>query len=556
MTLEIQPQHLAFGDMIRGRLFRIPSYQRAYSWQSRQRRDLFEDIQRTWEAGNDRHHFMATIVGLRRGRLTINTYEHQVIDIVDGQQRLTTLILLLKSIAKALDRGDEAGERLGRDLDETLVKPDEASLLLLQANHDSSNYFADYLRNGTSPHPSVASTLADRELLQAIRDCEGFVSRWQQSASLIDLLALMRNRLTFIFHEIGDEAVVYSVFEVLNSRGLDVSYVDRLKSLLMGIVFESKGGNSTELIEEVHGLWSAIYRCIGLQQGMSTEALRFAATLRNSSQPSRALSESQSVDVLFGQSKDGPLQVIRTSKWLLDVTQAVDDLASDIRRSAVTDIVQARLLATAVLLRSELSDSERQKLLREWENITFRLFGLRRLDARWAVGDYVRLAWETVAGQASVDNVIQGLRQLSQYHTIENAVNSVMSQPWYPHWSDDVRYFLFRYEEHLAKQAGQAFNNEQWNYIWKESAADSIDHILPQSSAELDHIHRIGNLVMIPSWLNSQLGAKSPAEKAEAYMKTGLLHVQEVVPYLQNWDPEAIEKREQELLQWATEEWS
>ena len=144
--IEIQPQHVTLDELLYGRLFRIPQYQRTYSWRLKQRQDLFEDIQHTWALGEDRTHFMATIVGLRREKRTIMTKEHQVLEVVDGQQRITTLILLLKAIAKALDRSNPDEERIGRELDETLVKPDKASLLLLQTNHDTSHYFADYLR--------------------------------------------------------------------------------------------------------------------------------------------------------------------------------------------------------------------------------------------------------------------------------------------------------------------------------------------------------------------------------------------------------------------------
>ena len=84
MVLQIQPQFITFGSMIQGRLLRIPSYQRAYSWQGRQRADLFGDIERTWEAGSS-DHFMATVVGLRRETIEILTHEYQTIDIVDGQ---------------------------------------------------------------------------------------------------------------------------------------------------------------------------------------------------------------------------------------------------------------------------------------------------------------------------------------------------------------------------------------------------------------------------------------------------------------------------------------
>src|SRR4030042_1574967 len=115
--IDIQPQHVTLDQLIYGRLFRIPQYQRTYSWHRKQRQDLIEDIRRTWAAGQERSHFMATVVGLRREKRTIMTKEHQVIEVVDGQQRITTLILLLKAIVKAIDRSDPVGEKIGKELD-------------------------------------------------------------------------------------------------------------------------------------------------------------------------------------------------------------------------------------------------------------------------------------------------------------------------------------------------------------------------------------------------------------------------------------------------------
>ena len=65
--MNIQPQHLSLGKLLHNRLFRIPKYQRAYSWQTRHRKDLFNDIEKGWASQKDNGHFMATIVGLRRG---------------------------------------------------------------------------------------------------------------------------------------------------------------------------------------------------------------------------------------------------------------------------------------------------------------------------------------------------------------------------------------------------------------------------------------------------------------------------------------------------------
>jgi len=108
--IDIQPQHVTLDQLFYGRLFRIPQYQRTYSWHRKQRQDLFEDIRRAAE--KERSHFMATVVGLRREKRTIMTKEHQVTEVVDGQQRITTLVLLLRAIAKAIDRSDPVGGKI------------------------------------------------------------------------------------------------------------------------------------------------------------------------------------------------------------------------------------------------------------------------------------------------------------------------------------------------------------------------------------------------------------------------------------------------------------
>src|SRR5277367_1804499 len=97
----IQPKFLSLSDLLANRLFRIPQYQRSYSWERKHRHDMFEDIKALREQP-DRRHFMATVVGMSRGRRTIVTDEYSVIEVVDGQQRLTTLVILLKAIQLAL----------------------------------------------------------------------------------------------------------------------------------------------------------------------------------------------------------------------------------------------------------------------------------------------------------------------------------------------------------------------------------------------------------------------------------------------------------------------
>src|SRR5262245_45477036 len=67
--MQIQPLYMTLNTLLNGRLFKIPEYQRAYSWGTKQRDDLFLDIRKL--RGSDKGHFMATMVGLRRGTIKI-----------------------------------------------------------------------------------------------------------------------------------------------------------------------------------------------------------------------------------------------------------------------------------------------------------------------------------------------------------------------------------------------------------------------------------------------------------------------------------------------------
>ena len=583
----VQPEFLKFVGLLEKRLFRIPLYQRAYSWRRTEREDMFKDI-RKLKGKPESSHFMATIVGLHLKKVPIGTDEYDIIEIVDGQQRLTTLVILLKVIAEKLasllkdadtdvitlalpdifslpdDMNDtDEGvtirkaplERELRELQELLVKEDELSLILLQTNHDLSQYFANFLREGTAPPVSDAQTLADRELLRAIHECKSFVQRWENP---IELLTVLKNQLWFIFHQTHDVETVYTVFEVLNNRGLEVSWLAKLKSRLMEVVFEADQGNRPEHIEELHQIWGAFYGAVGLHDGVDTEALTFAATLRSRYRVSKVLGEGAAVDRLMNEVDNNAAKTVEISNWLLKVVNAVNRLWEEMR-PPVTKIGHARLLAVAIILR-DFPDEEERKLLDQWEKTSFRIFGLCRKDARTGVGDFVRLASEVQNNlDLSSDDISERIRKIGAGYTMDEVGDSLSYADCYTKWKEELRYVLCRYEEHLAKQRGQTFDNEQWNRIWKVSAANSIEHILPQSRERQYgwQVHRLGNLMLLPPSLNSGLGDKDPKEKVDDYRRTGLLIAAEVADMIQEygWDEPEIETWENQLIDWIFSEY-
>ena len=556
MRDDIQPELLPLVGLLNRRLFEIPEYQRAYSWTSRERQDLFDDIESTSRKGAGENHFMATIVCLRTGKIRLGTDDYDQLDIVDGQQRLTTLILLLNAIKLALNPDETEQDRVFTEISELLIKLGSDNLLLLQTNHDSSHYFADFLREGKAELPDKAKTLADQELLTAIRDCKEFVGNWVETRKLLDLFVYIKNHLYFILHVISDEKLVYTVFEVLNSRGMEVSWLDRLKSILMGKAFELENMNRDLLVSDLHTIWRDIYAQIGLRQGLSTEALRFAATLYQSKMPHRPLSERDAVD-RFRDSADDAKGIRDAARWLLRVTEACDKVISNRRQNAVTRISQARLLAVAIYLGNDIQDPDRDKLLKKWEKVSFRIYGMMGCDARTRVGDYVRLAWKIAQRKLAVSDIHSEIQSIGKEFPIEDAVARLRNANCYEGWEEELRYFMFRYEEHLTHKAGNRFRNEQWERIWEVSPSKSIEHVSPQSAASDDIKHVLGNLMILPPKANSQLKDRKPKEKVEAYRQTGLLSAIDVASILESkprWPKKVVREREEKLLKWATDE--
>src|SRR5580693_3775306 len=84
--------------------FTIPIYQRTYSWTERECRQLWDDILRTGRTDNISAHFVGSIVYVEKGLYSVTSQSPLLV--IDGQQRLTTVTLLIEALARALD-GEE-----------------------------------------------------------------------------------------------------------------------------------------------------------------------------------------------------------------------------------------------------------------------------------------------------------------------------------------------------------------------------------------------------------------------------------------------------------------
>ncbi|MFD2523297.1 DUF262 domain-containing protein [Emticicia soli] len=578
----IQPEFKPLIDILSGKLFSIPEYQRHYSWTNKQRTDLFKDILKLLKAREiyeDRVHFMATLVCLKtHDKKQIGSNSFFIYEVVDGQQRLTTLIILLKAISKRLFIEKQFDEE--KELNKILLK-DDGRLIILQNNHDNRMLLRNYLKDGSIPNEIDIKTIADENISQAIKQCEKFVN--SSAIDTISLLSLVKNYLYFIFQSLEDKGAVYTIFEVLNSRGLDVDWLDKCKSMLMGLLYEYSLGLDSSIFDEhlksLHSYWSNIYREIGLQSISGQEIIRFAATLKQNSDAGRPISAEDALEFFRDHSTSKKVAniVIKTVEedtiWIKQVTSALSILYKDKRRNAVTEITQARLLAVAIMLRNDLSQEDRDRLLEQWEKTTFRIYGLLDNDARVKVGDYVRVAKTIYKDKTiSVINLIKLIADIGKEYSIEDAIIALEKKDCYTSWKKELRYFFFRYEEYLSKQSNIQIDNVAWNIIWKNNLNDTIEHILPQdirqkcwsnNFTDIQHkefLNTLGNLCLLSQPLNAEAKNSCFNTKKETYIKTTLLSNRNIInkedgSLRQEWKLEEIQIRTRKLLEFAKEEW-
>jgi hypothetical protein len=568
----IDPRYGTLQVLFADRVFRIPPYQRFYSWLTKQREDLFNDLVKLANGPADLHHFMATVVCHRTQEINaIGTAQYRLYDVVDGQQRLTTIILLLKCIELVLPSDSEDRTDLGR----ILVKRD-GHLILLQTNNANALIFNRFIREGAPPTEKELQTHSDRNLARAIRDCNKFLEKWTATRDALSLMRLVLHRLGFVVYDTEDSRVVYTLFEVLNSRGLAVDWLDKTKSVLMGKAYELC---ATQLaaaaeIEQLQKIWSDIYKELAREDIPGDEIVRIAATLYYGPGQGKPRPADESLDLLRKECKTcaSPTQI---SERLLAVAQKLAILYSNVQLNAVTDILQARLLAVAIMSAPGVDELERQKLLDQWERITFRIFGLFGKDSRTKVGDYVKLGYRIVTNHIETrtyNQIMAALRDLGREYPVDKAVEDGLVGKDFYDSPDACRYLLWNYEEHLAQAAGlgATIDEHERSAIWRLRATDSIEHILPQNPGQewddklrrsngdvvpvAETVGRIGNLLLLPTALNSEARAAGFATKKVAYDKHHLRMIRDV-DKKQDWTIGEIEEREGHIVAWARTRW-
>ena len=238
------------------RFFIVPSYQRSYSWEEKQQKDFFEDFKNNY---NNTNYYYGTIL-LQKDKSDENKFE-----IVDGQQRITTLTIFVKCLIKELRKRKDIKENseILKDIDDDDIDDLEKKFIeskgrkKLKLQEQDTQFFWDFILSDNNDFG--VETPAQRRLSQANKNFE----KWMTKSDTETLKLMYHNIMTtkILIYIIENRKEASLLFETTNDRGKNLTTLEKIKSFLMYKV-SSLLKEPDELLFYIENSFNKIYRTL------------------------------------------------------------------------------------------------------------------------------------------------------------------------------------------------------------------------------------------------------------------------------------------------------
>lgn len=250
-----------------GLTYVIPKFQRDYSWEFEHWDDLWQDLEDLY-VDNDNAHYM--------GYLVLQTSDQKEHKIIDGQQRITTMSLLIISVLKRLKELEESGidpenNKIRREqlqnsyigyLDPVSLVPKNK----LKLNRHNDDFYRAYI----VPMIRIPKryTNASEKLMRACFEWyfKKVTDRFKTGEELVRFIDKIVDKLFFTVITVGDELNAYKVFETLNARGVQLSSSDLLKNYLFSTVDADPYGGHNEEFTQLEVYWDQVINKLGSEK--------------------------------------------------------------------------------------------------------------------------------------------------------------------------------------------------------------------------------------------------------------------------------------------------
>lgn len=581
-SASFQAIHKKFGEFFeRTHTYRIPRFQRPYSWEEDQVIDFWEDLVSETSA---------TFIG---SFVFNHEYLEQegVVDIIDGQQRLLTTTIFIaaaRNYLKSLDGGQQRAESLHRYhiVYENFTGEQRPRVTV---GESASKFFAQTIQDFDGDPGSVRAETKEEKRIRANYEffLRKITGKCEQTDSLdakieaIDAL-IKRLRSTFVIEiQIASEEDAFEIFETVNARGIELSVGDLLKNLIFKKITESTEAS----LDQLHDRWKALLESLDgtgfelpkfiryhwiSQRKFVGEKLLFKSIKRQTADFEVLLAElSNAADLLSRLTNPAPEKFkadfdgyeVRISRYLeglrlMRVTQCYAFLLALFR--VAPHLKAKRLMETVGLI-------ERFSFL-------YTLIGkgagnrVEKMYSKHAISLTAACEIEDRDRRATtLSNVLSDLKK--EMHQIR------------PERDEFLKNFMeIRYKNsQKARQiAGYILHRINGHLSTEETQPDfekvNLEHFLPQKPdrtwglSEKDvkeYVHLLGNLTLLGRSINSRSGNESLHDKVESLRESELAVTRRLISRVEEsapeytWNEQEICKRQEELGELAYDEvWS
>ncbi|MGB3588757.1 MAG: DUF262 domain-containing HNH endonuclease family protein [Tunicatimonas sp.] len=538
-----------------GKTYVVPPYQQDYSWKKDQWEDLWNDILGIRDSGSV--HYMGSIVLQNMGEKKYH--------VIDGQQRFSTLILIVLSVTNYLNKLVKSGidvednkQRIELLQRKFIGDKDPASLTYsskLQLNENNNSFFQSNLLVFRSPTNTNTLRDSDKLLWQAYnffvdRLAEAFGEKANGEEVANFLNKMVAEKLMFIQIVVEDELSAYTVFETLNSRGVGLTVTDLLKNYLFSIATQVD-------LPHIKDKWKKIINIIGLDN--FPVFLRHYWISKNKlirqEYLFRAIKEaiSSSPDVIFLlDSLEENAQLYNALSNYADTFWEGDrEVKKRIKELTLFKEIQAYPLLISAY--NNLSLENFSKVLKLVSIITFRYTVIARLHTNLKEDVYNKAAVKVNNEEMiSIQQIAQSVKSLYPADTdFKNdfSTKSISTK----RGKKIVRYILFKIENHLSQN----------DYDYEENPA-TIEHILPENGSENYHndfppaihdsvVYRLGNYTLLEDDKNRQCEVL-PFDDKKAIYQTSQYEMTKQIQ-ANEWTPNTIDRRQSRLANCASSIW-
>lgn len=578
-----------------GKLFYIPDYQRGYAWETKQWNDFITDIDALID-DEVTNHYTGTIVIFQKNNKPTEDYgieKLEIVDIVDGQQRLTTCCLYLSIIINKLK------EKGLTDYDDT--KQDflfKGSKCKLHLNNDTNNFFFDLLTKGTTN--TTAITVHQQRLYDAYTHLKKHIEIQEKNRD--DFIEYLRSvydaitrKLNFTFYTIDKESEIGMTFELMNSRGQDLSILELLKNYLMHWIYRNEkiDNEQQDLTTTVNKAWKEVYTNISIPNGKEDQCLRIAWTLYCSYTPKNwkgyiGFKENSVIPLrdFSEKSKDDTKDFISTfANGLAEVSKHYAIIISPKIENTTIDEFKwlskihnagniANFLPLLVASRINfnkniITELQYINIIRALERYAFRVFLWQGKRSNAGISNLYRWAFEVFTNKIDIDKLPQFIDELIKWYSPETNFQENITKPfnWYGR-RNLLKYCLFEYELQLLQDEGKG---KAPKLQWTDLSDSTIEHILPQTPDVTSHwkavwtepaittyLHDIGNLVLTENNSNYKnfdfSRKKGSSGTGFSYANSDIRQERKISSY-SDWTEVECKQRHDDLIKWIIKRW-